>query len=56
MASIFVVYKRCKNCGGTGKVIVDDQYYDDGPPAEVDCSHCNGSGEILWGRMVKEGL
>lgn len=37
-------YEECKKCGGSGRVIVeqDDPYSDD----EFECDYCNG-----WGKL-----
>jgi DnaJ-class molecular chaperone len=53
MADESDVYKQCKDCNGTGKVMIDDEPYDSGPPIEVDCPACGGTGKNYWG-IIKE--
>jgi len=55
MAEQFSIYKKCTNCKGTGVIVVNDEYYDPGPPSEVPCDQCNGTGYIFWGYM-EEGV
>ena len=57
MADILEVWKRCNNCNGTGKVTIYASEWDNGQPEqEVDCSICDGQGEILWGEMREKEL
>ena len=51
MADDYIVYKKCKDCGGTGVVTINDEPFDSGPPEEVTCTRCNGEGKIEWGSM-----
>ena len=48
------VYKQCGQCKGTGIIVINNEDYDPGPPQEVPCSFCDGTGEILWGEMREE--
>ena len=54
MVDNYNIYKQCLVCEGTGKVTINDKYYDPGPPQEIDCNLCNGEGKIFWGVMLEE--
>ena len=59
MADNYNIYKRCTICKGTGRVTNyggSDTDPDPIPPEEVDCTHCDGAGEILWGQMREEEI
>ena len=58
MADILEVWKKCTNCNGTGKVTVNDPDppFNEGPEQEIDCSVCDGNGELLWGEMREREL
>ena len=51
MADNLNIYKFCGNCKGTGKIQVGQDQLDEAPTGEVDCSFCNGTGELFWGQM-----
>lgn len=54
MADNYNIYKFCQQCKGTGKITINDEAHDSGPPEEVDCSKCNGTGQIFWGQMFEQ--
>ena len=54
MADNFNIYQRCSVCKGTGKVTINDEPYDPGPPQEIDCGQCGGEGKVLWGEMLEQ--
>ena len=53
MADDYNIYQRCTICGGDGRITNYGNPDDPSsrPTEEVDCTHCDGAGEILWGRM-----
>ena len=53
MAKDHDIYMICGRCNGTGKVPIDGEPHDGGPPSETDCPRCEWEGELLWGRTEK---
>ena len=54
MADNFNLYQKCSVCNVTGIVTINDEFYDPGPPQEIDCSLCSGEGKIFWGEMLEQ--
>lgn len=54
MADNFNIYKWCINCNKTGKLLIQDESYDPGPPIEVDCNVCDGEGKLWWGEILEQ--
>ena len=52
MAFIHCIWKLCPMCKGE-KVVPANQKPDEGEyePEMITCPHCNGVGEILWGKV-----
>lgn len=48
------IYQKCGLCNGTGVVTINDEPYDSGPPEEVECPNCKGTGENQWGDVKEE--
>lgn len=48
------IYQKCTNCKGSGTITINNGIYEPGPPQIVNCSWCNGTGELYWGRRAEE--
>ena len=45
------IYKKCRRCKGTGE---SKEPNPSGGEAIVPCPVCDGAGEVLWGKVVRE--
>lgn len=51
MAFFQKIFQVCPQCKGSKVIVIDDDSYDSGPPQELECPTCGGSGKILWGKL-----
>lgn len=58
MADTYTVYQVCPLCKGTGVINVTDTTPDPEDPepgiTTGTCPQCDGGGEVVWGRTVKD--